>query len=68
MFMSHYSAGKESGLQSIDAARNRSTYGAYQYKVKRSRSVRSCAVWLNVMMLHASVPLTGAHMARTSAR
>eukprot|EP00200_Dunaliella_tertiolecta_P016921 CAMPEP_0202420618 /NCGR_PEP_ID=MMETSP1128-20130828/49914_1 /ASSEMBLY_ACC=CAM_ASM_000463 /TAXON_ID=3047 /ORGANISM="Dunaliella tertiolecta, Strain CCMP1320" /LENGTH=923 /DNA_ID=CAMNT_0049028611 /DNA_START=170 /DNA_END=2939 /DNA_ORIENTATION=+ len=33
VFLSQYSAGKESGLQRIDAARQRPSYGAYQYKV-----------------------------------
>ncbi|KAF5834792.1 hypothetical protein DUNSADRAFT_8433 [Dunaliella salina] len=33
VFMSQYSAGKEAGLQRIDAARQRPSYGAYHYKV-----------------------------------
>eukprot|EP00983_Pelagomonas_calceolata_P092228 1157640-Pelagomonas_calceolata.AAC.10 len=40
VFLSQYSAGKESGLQRIDAARQRPSYGAYQYKVRSISKLR----------------------------
>lgn len=35
MFMSQYSAGKQQGLQRINAARAQPSYGGYHYKVRR---------------------------------